>query len=176
MPTSWTYPTTASQYTDSEIHIPWLHTNEEFTEIDLGSKTYEINLIHSAKDLLHISNTLVQDIRMKTYYLVLTGFSWRNLPITISGIEARVNVRRTGRITDETIQLYYNAPIGINQSTLDLSNDKTYGAPDSLWGLEEITRDMLTEPTFGIVLRYQSHPDWPHKVTPNMEHVQLRVW
>jgi hypothetical protein len=176
MPTSWTYPTTASQYTDTDVHIPWLHNNETFTEIDLGSKTYEINLIYSAKDLLHISNTLVQDIRMKTYYLVLTGFNWRNLPITISGIEARINVRRTGRITDETIQLYHDAPIGINQATLDLSNDKLYGAPDSLWGSAEITRDMLTEPTFGIVLRYQSHPDWPHKVTPNMEHVQLRVW
>jgi hypothetical protein len=176
MPTSWTYPTTASQYTDAEIHIPWLHTNEEFTEIDLGSRTYEINQLHSAKDLLHISNTLVQDIRMKTHYLVLTGFNWRNLPTTINGIEARVNVRRTGRITDETIQLYADAPIGTNQATLDLANDKTYGAADSLWGLPSIARSTLLDVGFGIVLRYQSHPNWPHKVTPNMEHVQLRVW
>lgn len=176
MPTPWTYPTTASQYTDADIHIPWLHTNEDFTEIDLGSKVYEINQLRSAEDLLHISNTLVQDIRMKTYYLVLTGFNWRNLPTTITGIEAQINVRRTGRITDDIVHLYHETPIGDNQATLDLSNNKTYGSADSTWGATSLTPEMLTNPAFGIVLRYQSHPDWPHKVTPNMEHVQLRVW
>lgn len=178
MPTSWTYPTVASQYTDSDVHIPWMHNNTEFinSSLDLTTPQYEINQLHSAKDLLHISNTLVQDIKMKTYYLVLTGFDWKNLPGSVSGIEARINVRRTGRITDEAIHLYQGAPIGTNQATLDLSNDKIYGNETFLWGLEEISLGMLNDPDFGIVLRYQSHPNYPHRVTPNIEHVQLRVW
>lgn len=178
MPTSWTYPTIASQFTDADIHVPWLHNNTNFlnSELDLTTKEFEINQIRSSKDLLRISNTLVQDIKMKTYYLLLSGFEWEDLPNSITGIEARIIVRRTGRITDETVQLHLNEFIGSNQATLDLDNDKVYGASDSLWGLDEITRTMLNNPDFGIVVRYQSHPNYPHKTTPNIEHVQLRVW
>ena len=122
MPTPWTYPTIASQYSESEHQVPWLHNNEPFAdvELDLASRSYEINQIHSAKDILHISNPTVNDIKMKTSYLVLTGFNWKNLPDNISGIEARINVRRTGRITDDTVKLYYSGAIGDNRATLDL--------------------------------------------------------
>ena len=178
MPTPWIYPTTVSQYTDSDVHIPWLHNNEEFlnTTLDLSSEEYEINQLRTSKDLLHISNTLVQDIKMKTYFLVFQGFNWTNLPGSIAGLEARINVRRTGRITDESVYLYQGTSIGTNQASLDLANDKTYGGDGFLWGLDEITSGTLTDPTFGLLLRYQSHPNYPHKVTPNIEHIQLRVW
>lgn len=178
MPTPWTYPTIAAQFCEVNIHIPWQHYNTEFinTELDLSSAEYEINQIRSKTDLLHISNPTVNDLKMKTYYLVLKGFSWTNLPTTVSGIEARIHIRRTGRITDETISLYNDGIIGLNKANIDLANNKTYGNETDLWGLEEITSTMLQDPNFGIVVRLQSHPSVPHRVTPNFDHVQLRAW
>jgi hypothetical protein len=178
MPTPWTYPTIASQFCETDNHIPWIHDNESFIEhsIDLTTRAYEINQIKSAKDLLHISNTLVQDIRMKTYYLLLTGFNWTYLPRRLSGIQARINIQRVGRITDDTIQLYQSIPVSDNKADALLDNEKTYGSETDLWGTVELTPTDLVNSEFGILLRYQSHPAWPHKATPNMSHVQLRVW
>ena len=91
MPTSWTSPTAVTQYTDSDIHVPWLHNSTSFinSTLDLTTPQYAINQLHSSKDLVYNSNTLVQDVNMKTYYLLFTGFHWANLPTSVSGIEAK---------------------------------------------------------------------------------------
>jgi hypothetical protein len=167
MPSLWSYPSVVTQYAEVPNHIAWRAVGDEFTKI---------NLITTVSDLKHISNTAVNDLKMKTYYLVLTGFEWTDLPDTISGIEAQINIRRVGRITDDTIVLYLNQGIGENKANADLANNKTYGGETDLWGLEEITSEMLTDSNFGMVLRYQSHPSWPHSVAPIMNHVQLRAW
>jgi hypothetical protein len=167
MPSLWSYPSVVTQYAEVPNHISWREVGDEFTKI---------NLITTVSDLKHISNTAVNDIKMKTYYLVLTGFEWEDLPETISGIEAQINIRRVGRITDDTVSLYLNQGIGENKANADLANNKTYGGETDLWGLEEITPEMLTDLNFGMVLRYQSHPSWPHSSSPIMHHVQLRAW
>lgn len=166
MPTPWFYPSTLTQFTEADAHVPWLNIEDNFTQI---------NLVRSERDLRHISNTLVNDIKMKTYYLVLTGFNWSGLPDTISGIEAYVSVRRYGRITDDTVRLYNGEAIGDNRADPDLSNAKTYGAPTDLWDVEDLTAASFDE-NFGLILRYQTHPNWPHQSTPCMDHVQIRVW
>jgi hypothetical protein len=175
MPTSWFYPSVATQFCEADVHVPWMHTNTSFTTIDLGTEEYEINCIRSAYDLRHISNPLVNDMKMRTYYLVLTGFNWEDLPPTITGIEAYVGIRRTGRITDETVRLYNGQAIGDNRATADLSNIKTYGSPTDRWDVADLTPGSFDE-NFGLILRYQSHPNWPHQSTPQMDHVQIRVW
>ena len=168
MPTEWFYPTSASQYAEASVHVPWLNIDDNFDQI---------NRVRGEKDLRHISNSLVNDIKMKTYYLVLTDFMMSELPETISGIEVYINLRRTGRIFDDTVQLYYNnQPIGANMANRDLFDIKVYGGETVTWDVEGLSRDMLNDPNFGVVLRYQSHPTIPHQTCPYMEHVQLRAW
>lgn len=168
MPTPWFYPSVVTQYCEADVHVPWISVDDNFTQI---------NLVRTKTDLRHIANSLVNDMKMKTYFLVLTGFNFTNLPDTITGIEADINIRRTGRITDETIQLYKNGVGGLggNVGTANLANQQLYGSANSLWGLETLDAVLLDQ-NFGLVLRYQTHPSWPHQTTPNMEHVQIRVW
>lgn len=177
MPTAWTYPTIATQFCEADVHIPWTGIDNDFTEI---------NLVRSKTDLLHMSNPLVNDMRMKTYYLILKGFEFVNPPNTISGIEASINIRRGGRIADENIQLWANGQaLGANLATgnvdgygnLVILNEHTYGAPTDLWGLESIDLDLIdNNPDFGLVLRYQTHPKYIHQTTAFMHHVQMRLW
>jgi hypothetical protein len=167
MPTKWTYPNTVTQYAESNTHVPWLNVGDDFEQM---------NLVRSKKDLLHIANSLMNDYTMKTYYLVVKEFDFFDLPEIISGIEVYVNIRRTGRITDDTVQLYLNQPLGQNLATYQIDDIKTYGNETALWGVENLTPIMLDDPEFGIILRYQSHPTMPHQTAPYMEHVQIRVW
>ena len=166
MPTEWFSPTTISQYAESDIHVPWQ---------GIDTDPLDVNAVRTTKDLLHISNMLANDLRMKTNYLVVTGFNWWNLPDTISGIEVKIHIDRVGRITDDTIQLYNGAGFSDNKANKDLSHLKTYGGEADLWGLTSIEPNDLND-TFGLLLRYQSHPNWPHRSTPNMRYIQIRVW
>jgi predicted extracellular nuclease len=166
MPTSWFFPSIVTEYAEVEEHVSWNNVGNNFTQI---------NKISTTKNLLHIANLLVNDIKMKTRFLICTGFNWNNLPQNISGIEVYVGLRRQGRITDDTIQLYHNQSIGDNKATYDLAAVKTYGGENDLWGLGSIPASNL-DVNFGIILRYQSHPSFPHSAAPIMDHVQLRVW
>lgn len=175
MPTEWTYPTTITQFCEADVHIPWTEIDNDFTQI---------NLVRTKTDLLHMSNPLVNDMRMKTYYLVLTGFEFVNPPEVISGIESFINIRRGGRIVDETIQLWANGQaLGANLATgnidgygnLVILNEHTYGAPTDLWGLESFDPTLIND-NFGLVLRYQTHPKYVHQTTAFMHHVQMRLW
>jgi len=166
MPTEWFSPTTISQYAESDVHIPWQ---------GIDSDPLNVNSVRTTKDLLHISNMIANDLRMKTHYLVVNGFAWEDLPDTISGIEVRIHIDRVGRITDETIQLYNGQGFSDNKANRDLAHLKTYGGENDLWGLTSIDpADLNSE--FGLLLRYQSHPDWPHCTTPNMRYIQIRVY
>ena len=166
MPSPWLCPSSVTQFTDSEYHIPWLNVDDNFTDI---------RLIRTVKDLLHIPNPLINDFRMTTYFLVIKDFNWVGIPDTITGIEASINIRRTGRIMDDTISLYNGSAIGENKADKIMDNSKTYGGSSDLWSLETLSPSDLDE-NFGLVLRYQSHIDFPHRTTPNLEHVQIRIW
>ena len=175
MPTTWFYPSVVTQYCEVDAHVPWLNTDDKFTQI---------NLVRSAYDLRHISNPTTNDIRAKTYYVKLTGFNWKDLPNTVNGIEASINIRRGGRITDETVALCISGEqLGDNRATgnvnghgyITILDQMTYGGDGELWGVENITTADLDE-NFGLILRYQTHPYWCHQSTPNFTHVQLRVW
>lgn len=178
MPTPWMYPTVVSQFAEyPDHHVSWANNTTKFSdrELDLTLPEYEVNFIRTEKDLLHISNTAVNDLKMKTWYLKFSGFDFRHLPDTISGLEFLISVKRVGRIIDDTIQLYTDMPLGDNKATIALDDKKLYGGETDLWGLAEITHSMLNK-QLSIILRYQSHPTIPHRATPTMEHVQIRVW
>jgi hypothetical protein len=169
MSTNWTCPTTVIQYAEDASHISW---TENFSNIQSPTG----RLISTTSPLLHIARSPRNDITMKTYFLKMTGYRFQNLPEIISGIECRVKMNRGGRISDETVQLCYNDElIGENQAGLTLDPITIYGSNTNTWKVD-LTLGMVQDPSFGVVVRFRSHPHWPHKTTPLIDTVELQIY
>lgn len=174
MTTYWTLPTIVSQYAEpgAELaHVPW-------NEIDNFSSIKSLNgkSIQTTLPLLHIARSPKLDVRMKTYYIRATGFDFQNLPSVISGVEARLTSNRQGRIVDDTIQLCLDTVlIGDNQATAPIVPVKIYGSSADLWNTAALTLSDVQSTAFGIVVRLQSHHDWPHKDPAFIDAIELRI-
>ena len=115
-------------------------------------------------------------MRNKTYFVRATGFNFRNLPDFVSGIEVRLTARRYGRATDDTIELCLNEQtIGDNQATISIAPEKIYGGETNLWSTDNLSIDDIRNETFGIVIRFQAHPHWPHKDPVLIDSVEMRI-
>lgn len=173
MTSNWALPRSVNQYSDPDaenIHVSWIE-ERQFAAI----KNKDGSSIKTSRDLLHIARDPRNDILEKTYYLRCTNFDFVNLPNLISGIEIKLSMNRFGRITDDTIQLTLNDNlIGENQATLDLNPIKIYGGTTDLLGTN-ISLSDLQNSTFGIVLRFKSHPNWPHKSSALVDAVEIRI-
>lgn len=164
MSTNWTIPTTIIQYPEDESHIPW---HEDLTKRPIVANG----------SLLHIARQPRNDITMKTYFLRVTGFNFTNLPETISGVAVKLSTNRGGRVTDETIQLTFNEElVGENRAGLILDPTQVYGSETDTWDVENLTPEMIADPTFGITLRFRSHPHWPHKSTPMITALEMQIY
>ena len=135
------------------------------------------------RDLVHYANLATGDQRTKTVGLRCTGF---NIPTydRINGIQLRVIAQRQGRIVDETVQLTYNGgTIGKNnfvyrtdsEGHLKLTNDTVYGSDSDLWEAD-LTPAVVSDLSFGVLLRFQSHPYYPHKQTMYLDSVFMEVF
>jgi hypothetical protein len=172
MPTPWFLSTTVEQYAEDPSHIKWDGVDEFY-----GFGNPEFSNLRSATDLLHISDPTVNDIKMKTWYLVASGFNPTNVPATISGLEVKLIAKRHGRITDDTVQIRVNGDIiGANKANAGLDAEKIYGGQTDDWGNYGIDRSMFLMPSFGILLRFQSHPNWPHRAPVSVNSVSIRIW
>lgn len=173
MATIWTIPSNISQYPEEgadNFHIRWVSSTNfnELSMLDGKSLKTERDLIHIARDPKH-------DITDKTYYLKLTNFKFSNLPNILSGIELKMSINRFGRITDDTVQLILNNQlIGENIANLNLDMKKIYGTSSDLWGTN-LTVESLNDPSFGVVLRFKSHPNWPHKSSPFIDAIEIKI-
>lgn len=179
MTTTWARPSSIRQYAEADQNIPWKDMNFDYLVAD------PLANIETKSPLYHIARSPKLDLTYKTWYLECTGFNFANLPDVITGILATINIDRGGRIVDDTIQLTYqgeligsNRPAGIidprtGASLLALVT--VYGGLSDTWGVKNLTRDMISDPTFGITVRYQSHPHWPHKTTPTLKSIQLQI-
>ena len=177
MTTYWTKPAEITQYAQhdaEEVHISWNIISNR-------------NPITTTAPLLHIARQPRNDITMKTYFLSLTGYTFENLPETITGINCRVSMDRGGRIADETVQLTYKGKlIGSNQgkpafnpqnNASTLSPVTTYGGDISNWEVTgTVDTLMVQDPSFGVVLRFRSHPSWPHNTTPQINAVEIQIY
>ena len=124
---------------------------------------------------MHIAREPKHDITEKTYYLRLRNFDFKSLPVSMTGIEVRISMNRFGRITDDTVQLLMNDNvIGKNQADLDLTPNKIYGNSSDLWETNLSVNDIQSA-TFGILLRFKSHPKWPHKSSAFIDAVEIRI-
>lgn len=173
MYTTWFYPNTVTQFPEVTEHVGWNGEETGFSFLKAPNQNY----VTTKKELLHIANSVVNDLKMKTYFLYLSNFKMTNLPNPIQGVEVEIEMKRGGRITDETIQLRYNNEfIGKNKADYKLDVQKTYSGSASDWGVEEFNSLLLTDTTFGVGIRYQSHPSWPHKESAMINYVRIRAW
>ena len=174
MTSNWALPTNIIQYSEEgaeDAHISWIEV-DNFS----GLKSADGRSIKTSRDLLHIARDPRHNIKEKTYFLTVTGFNFINLPDTISGIEMKLSMNRFGRITDDTVQLCINDTlIGENRATLDLNPIKIYGTQTDMWDSNITISDVLNS-SFGITLRFKSHPRWPHKSSAMIDSVQVRVY
>ena len=172
MTSNWALPTSVTQYAEpgAENHVSWVDTNNFYS-----LKHNDGRSIKTSRDLLHIAVQPRHDLVEKTYFLKIVGFNFINLPSTISGIEMRLTMNRYGRISDETIQLCLNDElIGDNQTNVGLDPIKIYGSDTNVWNARVTITD-IQRPTFGVILRFRSHPNWPHKSSALIDAVELRV-
>lgn len=173
MTSKWTLPTIISQYPEADaenFHISWLET-DNFA----GLKTLDKISVRTTHDLVHIARDPRHDILQKTYYLKITGFDFSTFTGPVTGIEMRMTMNRGGRITDDTVQLCLgNKTIGKNLASLPIPPVKVYGGDSDTWENKLSVTD-IQDPTFGITLRFQSHPMWPHKSSPLIDAVELRI-
>jgi len=172
------YPSLIAQSSSApEQEIGW-------TSTPTSSLNYLLNSRWKTVDVLsHLSNPATGDIRNKTWALTCTGF---NIPLLneINGIQLTVVGQRNGRIVDEIIQLTYQGQaIGNNnfyyitdsEGHLLLTNETTYGGTTDMWGTT-LTPEQLTDPTFGVILKFQSHPYYPHRCGMFLDSVSLTVY
>lgn len=175
MATEWYKPQTISQYPEEgadTVHIQWNDVNG-FSGLKSSNSTY----VGTLGALYHIARSPKPNITTKTYYLQLTDFRIQNVPEVVSGVEVQIESRRNGRITDDTVSLVYNGEIvGENRGTLDVSPLKLYGSEVDNWGFINLTKNIVTDKSFGVVLRFKSHPQWPHNDPMNLVSVQLRIY
>jgi hypothetical protein len=134
-------------------------------------------------NLFHIANPASGDLVNSTQSL-LFKFNITEAPAVISGLELRVMTQRNGRATDKQIQLsFQDQPIGNNnfkyitdeEGHLPLHNDATYGGPTDTWGAS-LTPEMIQDPSFGVILKFQGHPYYPHSSGMFIDSVALTVY
>jgi hypothetical protein len=173
MSTNWALPSIVEQYSEAgaeNVHVSWEEVNN-FNSL----KNKDGKSIKTSRDLLHIARDPRHDIKEKTYFLRCTGFNFINLPQVVSGIELRISSNRGGRIIDDTIQLCLNEElIGDNFANLTIDPLKVYGNDIETWN-SNLSMTNIQDSTFGIVVRFQSHPNWPHKCSVFLDSIELRV-
>lgn len=178
--TPWAFPNKVSQHAEAETHVAWDPGGIPYLRIEDGK------FIRTVAPLTHTTNSLSGNRLMKTWYLVLSDFKFNFIPEAFSGIEVKLRMQRGGRITDETIQLMYNGQaVGENRAESALGLTNIYGGTIDSWSAvptylnEEGTLCIVPEvgrdPTLGVCIRFQSHPSIPHKETPMLDYVKMRL-
>jgi len=176
-----TTPTEVTQYAEApDVDIAW-DSNLSFLPNN------GIVGISTVKPLLHISRSPKLDLTYKTWFIQATGFNFTNLPDIISNIKVTVNMNRGGRVSDDTIQLcYQGSAIGenraqpayeltVNQNQSLLQPTTNYEGNLATWKIDNLTASMAQDSSFGVLLRYRSHPSWPHKTSPMLYSVSLQI-
>lgn len=171
------FPLTINYALLGENEIEWdLTASTTYGKI-LGSR------LSTRGQLFHLSNPACGDLRNSTQALYFLNFQI-TAPSIISGIEVNVKSQRNGRAADEQIQLIYQGSvIGKNNfkyitdedGNLPIKNDTTYGSPTDLWDAN-LTPVMLQDPSFGVVLKFQAHPYFPHRSGMMLDSVSLIVY
>ena len=112
---------------------------------------------------------------------------------TIQGIELELDIKRAARIEDLVIQLTLGGvlignnlassinPVQADMYTAERANYPTpvpdysiYGGSTNMWGTT-LTSNQIADPTFGVVVSFQSNVIYPHKDLAYLHKARLRV-
>jgi len=170
--TNWTKPSHFFQYAElggEYVHIPW---NDVSNNDSLDRRP-----LQTSKALAHIARSPRTDLLDTTYYVRATGFNFNSIPDIITGIELRISARRCGRVSDDTVQLCLNNElIGENQATIIVAPITYYGNPTSVWTATALVASDLLNLTFGVDIRFKSHPHWPHRDAASIDAIEMRIY
>jgi hypothetical protein len=163
-----------TQFTDSPSRLRILWNSQYFNSarFDDGSRISTVAPLH------HIPNSFSGDRTMKTWYLQLSGYKL-NVLKPLAGLQLKLHSDRSGRIIEDTVQfMYQNNFVGDNKANRDISQIKYFGGKDT-WGFLPVnnttsTLAILNSSTFAVAVRFQSHPEWPHRESPMVEYVAIR--
>jgi hypothetical protein len=173
MTTDWTLPTIIEQYSEpgsETADTAWNDIN------NFSGLTNLTGSVQTVGYLIHTARSPKLDIRNNTYYIRTTGFNFKNLPEYLSGIAVRLTARRYGRATDHTIQLCLNGQaIGKNRADLLIAPQKIYGGAGDLWETNLTLNDVKNN-SFGFVVRFQAHKDWPHRSPALIDAVEIQIY
>jgi hypothetical protein len=168
--------------------IPSINWNFNPSVIEVGTEAF------SRKPLYTISGLWMEKFLSNTSQLWCTNYNFPNTG-TVVGIELQLSMLRASRIEDLVIQLTLNGElIGNNyastinpvQSSMytgdymetpqqpqgDISN---YGGPTDLWGTTGLTGSNIADPSFGVVISFQSNQIYPHSDIAYLSQVGLRI-
>lgn len=163
---------------EPDLEIDWTNSITGNSKHLLGKKWRPV------ANLEHRSNPASGDLRNRTRELWCTDFQFTGLPAVITGLELTIIAQRNGRVMDEIVQLVYQGQkIGNNnffyeqdpEGGLAVKNNTQYGGPTDLWGVE-LTKEMLEDPSFGVVLKFCAHSYYPHRSGFYLDTVSLTVY
>jgi len=173
MTTNWTVPTIISQYYEpgsENVDIAWDSTNNF---LELTTNVY--GELQSIGTLYHKARSPKLDLTNKTCFLQATGFNFINLPKTLSGIEVQLTTNRYGRAMDDSINLCLSGnSIGENHAVYDIAPQIIYGSSSDLW-TTNLTIENVQDPTFGVIIRFKAHPEWPHNDPVLIKAIEIRI-
>lgn len=161
--------------------------NQVKTVTPLTSVSVNLAGSTSSKDANPPATVEIRDeIRyMRTQQLRVTGFGV-NITGTVVGCEIEIQGQRYNRCADWDIRLVHagdkigdNQRIKIELNDRDqpnyIRNTETYGSSTSTWGAD-LSAAVINDPTFGVSIELVSHPITPHRDTPSIDSVSLRVY
>lgn len=174
MTTPWTNPTTVTQFADDgaeNVHISWDSSNNY-----ANMKSDNEQGVGSMQALYHSARSPEVDVNSKTWYIRATGYRFSNLPEIVSGVELRLKTKRGGRVTDDVVQLCFEGEeIGDNRADLIVNPLKFYGGNNDMWGVKNLNSLIVCDNSFGVTLRFKSHPQFPHRDAVFIDSVQIRI-
>ena len=164
-----------------------VETHESIPWNDLHLATGNDSYSSLSAPLYTISGLWMERFRIQTNQIWATGYSFTPSGLAINGIEVRVNIKRNARIEDLLIQLTLNGElIGQNYAIIKTSQEAywtnteqpgdfhVYGGTLDMWGTTLSVSD-INDPTFGVVLAYQSNETLPHRDIAYINQVAMRV-
>jgi len=168
----------------NQYSIPW-----NYNPTTLSENTYAV----TARPLYTMSGFWQEKFQSSTDQLWLTGYKFPDTGRTVLGIELELDIKRAARIEDLVIQLTLGGvvigdnlasiinPVQADMYTAERAITPTpvpdysiYGSSTNMWGAT-LTSSQIADPTFGVVISFQSNVIYPHKDLAYLHKARLRV-
>lgn len=147
----------------------------------------------TVRPLYTMSGFWQEKFQSSTDQLWCTGYNFTDTGRTVLGVELALDIKRAARIEDLVIQLTLGGvlignnlasiinPVQADMYTAERAIAPTpvpdysiYGSSTNMWGTT-LTSSQIADPTFGVVVSFQSNVIYPHKDLAYLHKARLRV-